>query len=375
MKKDTIVNDYIIRAIIEANLQSAKENHTTFSLVKFVYRIDLEDAYGFKDFIAYIHTNTNFSPILYQGYDTFLIFLKDTKILNAKTLIRELNREIKQIFRFEIEQIGITSSDPLDTYKKLMDRVNKYFVMAKFSNTKNIFYGTADFDSHNASNPINTLQNISKKSTKVTLNNIYKGIPINEDVNISGFSNGILQVRISPSMLSFYKKERFTFIQHDFIPDVIKADILTVDDFKLILILGNLEYLPISPVERKSTRIYPVQKIHAILSWNKKKILSGYILSISENATSIEVPEGVLNEKFDQNLLHKALHIQFQFVNKKNFFSLIDITAYIFSIQDNIIILNILPTADETQRIRHYIDVQQTKLLTDLKIALTQKKV
>ena len=374
MQKDTIVNDYIIRAMIEANLQSAKENHTTFSVVKFAYTIDLEDTYGFKDFIAYIHTNTNFSPILYQGHDTFLIFLNDTKILNAKTLMRELNLKIKQIFRFEIQQIGITSSDPLDTYKKLMDRVDKYFVMAKFSNTKNIFYGTADFDFHNASDPINALQNIFKKSNKVTLNNIYKGIPINEDVDISGFSNGILQVRIPRSMLSFYKKERFTFIRHDLIPDVIKADILTVDYFKLVLILGNLKYFPTSPVERKSARIYPAQKIHAILSWNKKKILSGHIISISENATSIEVPEGILDEKFDKSLLHKALHIQFQFVNKKNFLSLIDITAYIFSIHDNIIVLNILPTADEIERIRHYIEVQQTKLLTDLKVELAQKK-
>lgn len=374
MHKDRIINSYITRATIEANLQSAKETQTSFSLVKFAHNIDMEDTYGFKDFISFIHLNTNFSPILYQENDSFLIFLKDTKILEAKTILKKLNRKVENLFHFEIKHIGITSSDHDDTYKKIIDRVDKYFVMSKFSSKKNIFYGTVDFDFYDTIEPAHVIRNILKKSSNITLNNIYKGIPISEDVKVSGFSSSIMQIRLKHTMVSFYQNEKFTFIRHDLAPDVIKANILKVDESKLILVLGNLEFMPSSPVERSSARINPTQKIHAILSFGTKKIMAGHLSSISENSISMEIPAYKIGEKLDPNLFNKELNLQFQFTNTRNFLSLIDIKAYLFDVIDNNIILNIMPGIAEIERIKHYISIKQTELLSNLKMELLTKK-
>ncbi|MDX1810032.1 MAG: hypothetical protein R3331_10865 [Sulfurospirillaceae bacterium] len=374
MQKDGIINSYIIRAIVETHLKSSKENKTHFSLVKFSHIVDLEDTYKFKDFISFVHLNTNFSPVLYQDKDSFLLLLKDIKIIEAKTMMKKIARQVENLFHFEIKSIGITTNDYNDTYKEIIDRVDKYFVMSKFSSTNNMFYGTVDFDFYDTIEPIHAIKNIFQRSNNITLNNIYKGIPISEEVNINGFSSGIMQVRLEHSMLPFYQNEKFTFIRHDLIPDVIKADILKVDQNKRIAVLGNLTFMPSSPVERSSARIVPEQKIHAILSSKKKKIMAGHITSISETSLSMTIPDYKRDTDLNKELLNKELNIQFQFINKKNFLSLIDIKAYLFDITEDNVILNILPGHDEAERIKHYISVREEKLRSNLKIELSHKK-
>jgi len=372
MIEDKKIYDYVTRGIIEANLNFSRENKSYFSLVKFEYKVDLEDAYSFKDLISFIHIQTNFSPILKQENDSFLFLLKEVKIHKAKAMINKLLQKYKNEFGTEIENIGITLSDINDTYKSLIDRIDKYFIMSKLSSTNKIFYGTVDFDYYDTMDPSKILKNIFKKLNQINLNNLYKGIPIQETAKVNGFSEGIMQVKIKPAKIPFYEKEKFTFIQHDFVPDIIKTNILKIDREHSVLILNNLEFLKSSPIERSNTRIEPTRIIRAILTKANKKLVEGNIISISEDSISLKAAPEQINILPMRDLLYKELKIKFLLPNDKNFLFPIKLKSYIFNIVDDQIILNISPNASEIKRIRDYISMQQNELLTTLKLKLKQ---
>jgi len=367
MNRELKINNYLNRGIIEANLNFAKENRSFFSLIKFGYQMDEDDAFTFKNLISFIHIYTDFSPILYLENDAFLLFLKDTKVYQAKAIINKLNHQIGNRFDFELKNIGITINSEEDRYKSLMDRVDKYFIMSKLSSSKKIFYGTVDFDYYDTMDVMKIFKNIFKKSNKISLNNIYKGIPLSEKASINGFSEGIMQVKIKPEKLPFYQKEKFTFIQHDSIPDIIKADILKVDTAQQLVILGNLELLDNSPVARSDIRVEPKKKIRTILTQGHKRLAEGLISSISESSISIESSASQISDILQQNIFHKELEVKFQLPDSKNCYLPIKIKSYIFSIVDNRIIITISPSALEKTRIREYIQRQQTELLMALK--------
>jgi hypothetical protein len=370
IRKDTKITNYLNRGIVEANLDFAKKHNTIFSIVKFGYEIDFDDAYTFKDLIAFIHKHTDFSPILEEDNNSFIIFLKDAKIHQAKAIMNKINHKIYNIFNFELKNIGISVSNANDTYKKIMDRVDKYFVMSKLSSKKKMFYGTVDFDYYDTMQPLKVLKNIFNKDSKISINNIYKGIPISENVKVNGFNDGIIQVRIKAEKIPFYENERYTFIQHDLIPDIIKADILKIDKRKFIMVLGNLQFLQSSPVERSDIRIEPNNTIHTLLAYGHKKLIEGNITSISESSISFSVSDNAIGNLTGKNLFHKELLLKFQLVCDTKIITPLKLACYLFSIVNNQVIVNISPNSIQKTRIRDYIAMQQDRLLSALKLEL-----
>ncbi len=178
------INTFISRGIIESNIEFAQNHNTPLSIVKFGYDVDLEDGFFFKDLIAFIHSYSDFNSILQQPNDTFIIFLRDCKIHEAKSIVTQMVQKIKFKFKVDIEHIGITLLDEEDTYKTLLDRLDKYYVMSKLSTRKKIFYGTLDFDFYETQSDKKVLDNIFKKNSSIILFNFYQGLPITEKVKV-----------------------------------------------------------------------------------------------------------------------------------------------------------------------------------------------
>ncbi len=374
MQKAVEINNYITRGTVEANIEYANKHKSYFSLVKFGYNVDLDDAYTFKDLIGFIHLFTDFSPILQHENDTFLIFFKDTKIHQAKALINKMDYQIKNRFSFELKNIGITVNHTEDNYKKLLDRVDKYYVMSKLSTKKRVFYGTVEFDYYDTMDSGKVLKRIFDKSSKITLHNLFKGIPINEKTKVLDFTDGIIQLKINSTKIPFYKNEKFTYIEHDLIPDIIKARILKIEEKNALMVLGNLEFLKSSPVERSDIRVEPNNKIIASLTNGPKKIIEGYITTISENSLSLYVPDSKLEILLRENLFGKEMEINFQIMNEKNFLTPIKTKTYLFSIVNNKVVLNIMPNSTTKAKIKNYISSRQNEILNLLKKELIENK-
>ncbi|MDD3342115.1 MAG: hypothetical protein PHR87_00900 [Sulfurospirillaceae bacterium] len=361
------INHSLNRGIIEANIEYAKTAETSFCLVKFGFEVDLEDSFTFKELITFIHTQSTFNVILQQPHDTFIIILRDYKIHNAKALLKKLEQAIHHKFKVEIKNIGMTLFDANDNYKSLLDRLDKYYVMSKLSTRKKIFYGTLDFDFYETQNRNDTLALILRKNNAATLHNLYNGLPIKEEVKIAKFEEGIAQIKISASRIHFYTKEEFTFIQHEKIPNIIKAHILKVDPIKSLLILNRLEFLDASPVERGDIRVQPEKRINATLLFNRIKLLDAAISNVSESSIAIQAKITDIEKLLEKSFLDKEMDLEFQIPTEKSFLTKISTKAIIFSIVNEMIVLNITPNVFMKSKLRQYIALRQNGLLVNLK--------
>jgi len=368
------INNLISRGIIESNIEFAQAHNTPLSIIKFGYIVDIEDAFFFKDLIAFIHSFSDFNSILQQPNDTFIIFLRDCKIHEAKSIVTQMIQKIKYKFKLDLTHIGITLLSEDDTYKSLLDRLDKYYVMSKLSSRTKTFYGTSEFDYYETQSDKKVLENIFKKINTVKLFNFFQGLPIIEKVEILKFDQGLIQLKLDPIKFAFYQNERFTYIQHDLIPNVIKASIVKIEPNKSLMVLGKLEFLDSSPVERSGMRIEPEKDIFTSISIGSKKILDGFINSISENAIVLNVkPENV--EKLTKDpLWNVELTLQFQIPTQKSFLTLIKTKAIIYSIVNEKVVLNISPNRLIKSKIRNYISMKQSDVLINLKQELKKHR-
>ena len=361
------INSYLNKGLIEANMEFALKHESPLCIAKLGFDVDLENGYFFKNIMHYIHTEIGFNPLLQFSGDAFILILRDTKIHSAKTLLKKIEHGVKQHFRHEIKNIGITLFDPTDTYKSLLDRLDRYYVMSKLSSRKKMFYGTLDFDFYEAYNRNDLLATVLKKQNTATLHNLFNGIPIKEEVEILNFSDGIAQVRINRAKIHFYNQEEFTFIQHERIPNIIKARIIKVDPLKSLLVLKNLEFLDASPVERGDIRVQPETRINATLLFSKIKLLDATILNISESSVAILAKLVDVEKLLHKEYIDKELEIDFQLPTDKSFLTKISAKATIFSIINETIILNIQTTVFMKSKIRQYVALRQNGILVDLK--------
>ncbi|MEZ7935184.1 MAG: hypothetical protein QMB67_09715 [Sulfurospirillum sp.] len=361
------INTYLNRGIIEANIAYAKMHQSSFSMVKFGFDVDLEDAFFFKDLIAFIHTELGFHTLLQQGVDTFVIILRDIKIHHAKKVLKKLEHNIKQTFKIEIKNIGITLFDATDSYKSLLDRLDKYYVMSRLSTRKKIFYGTLDFDFYETQNKNDVLASILRKEKTVTLHNLYNGIPIKEEATIAKFDEGIAQLKITTPKIFYYTKESFTFIQHDKIPSIIKAKIIKVDPSKSLVVLANLEFLDASPLDRSYIRVQPQKPINATLLLNKIKLLDGTLETISESSVVLHVKLTDIEKIIHKDLTERDFEIAFQIPTEKGFLTMISAKASIFSIINETIVINMQPNTFMKSKLKQYVALRQNALLVDLR--------
>ena len=361
------INTYLNKGILEATMDFSRTHETPLCIAKFGFEVDLEDGFFFKDMIALVHEHISFNPILQHGNDTFILILRDTKIHSAKTLLQKIEHAIKQKFKIELKTIGITLFDASDSYKSLLDRLDKYYIMSKLSTRKKIFYGTLDFDFYETHNRNDILATILKKQNHATLHNLFNGIPIKEEVVIAKFEEGVAQIRVNSAKIHFYTKEDFTFIQHERIPNIIKGRIIKVDPIKSLLVLSNLEFLDASPVERGDIRVQPERRINGTLLFNKIKLLDATIANISESSVALQAKIADVEKLLHNNMVDKELDVEFQIPTDKSFLTKISSKAVVFSIINEMIILTIHPSVFMKSKLRQYVALRQNGLLVDLK--------
>ena len=224
-----------------------------------------------------------------------------------------------------------------------------------------------DFDFYETQDDKKVLKNIFKKSNRVKLFNFYEGLPITENMEVLRFDQGLIQLKTNPIKLPFYKNEKFTFIQHDLIPTILKASIVKIEPNKSLMVLGNLEFLDSSPVERSGVRIEPERSIYASLSLENKKLLDGMIASLSQNSVVLNVKIDSIKSLTQKPLWDTELTIQFQIPTSKNFLTTIKTKASIYSIIENKVVLNISPNKAEESKLKNYISLRQSDMLLKLK--------
>jgi hypothetical protein len=207
----------------------------------------------------------------------------------------------------------------------------------------------------------------------VKIHNLYKGIPVTDKSKIITFESGRLIITVDESKLPFYEGEHFTHLQHDLIPNIIRANIRKVDKKSSTLVLDELEFLDSSPVERSGVRIEPERKIHTALRLDNRLLCEGVLQNISEGSLVIQTAPNHIERLLQANVGNRFLEATFQLPTQKNLITTIKCKATLFNVVDERVILTLYLTPLSKSKVRNYLSMQTQNLLSGLKTTLLRK--
>lgn len=375
MSKDStyksIIN-YLNKGVLESCIDYVKKHDSFVCLAKIGLKIDLDDAYTFKDLFGYLHSHTDFGPVLIGEEDAVILIFRDYKTHQAKASLQKIQRFVLDMLGIKLDVIGLTLVDMEDDLKSLIARLEKQYVSSKLSKEHKICYDTKYFNFNKNEDNLSTLKILFKKLNIIRIHNLYEGVPVADRVGIKAFDSGELIVKIEKNRIPFFMRESFCFIEHDLVPNIIKADIHRVNQTQNSLILNNLEFLDSSPVERSGIRVEPHRKIFASLTYEKKSICKGFIVNISENSVVLKLNKPQLSLLTKMDTYKKYLTLQFQIPTKKSYITTIKTKSTLFRTDNEYAIITIYPTPIAKAKIRSYISMQQANLLIDLKSKLKE---
>ncbi len=361
----------INRAIIESNIEYVKKQDGSVCLAKVALKIEPDNTYTFRDLFTFLHSQTDYSPILAYKEDAVILIFRDYKIFQAKASMQKIQKFTSQLFNVDLPIVGITLIDHEDDIRSLNLRLEKQFIRSKVARHPQICYDTKYFDINDDKNT-QALQTLFKKVNIIKIHNLYEGVPVIDTVGIKRYEDGNLVVKIDRNKIPFFMRESFCFLEHDLIPNIIKADILRVNQSFNSLMLNNLEIVESSPVERSSIRITPSRKILATLFYEHKDICAGFIVNISENSVVLKLSKPQTNQLDETEFGRKYLNLKFQIPTPKHYIATIKTKATIFRVEDDLMIISIFPGPIAKKKLRAYISMQQSLLLSDLKSKLKE---
>ncbi len=370
MNRCEIVNKYLNFAIIEAEIENAKKNNLSFSIIKFKYEVDLDNTYFFKDFIGEIYEVLNFPPILYDNKNNFIAICKNYKLHKSIAIFRKLQQELKDKYNIYIDRVGITELDKKDNLTDILERVDKYLIVSKRLSVGKIIYGLRSFDFYNISNREDGLKTVLKENANIQIYNIHKGIPIKERGTVIEYKDNTIVLKTTYEELRYLNKyEEFLYLKHKNFPNIIKGEIDKFNFSEKIVFIKNLEFQDESIIDRESTRVRPDRSIRLMVEYQNHIIADGIISSISTNSISVKMKK--------QNLDKIKKIKNYEFVLKFNLFvknsisiNSITIKAKVFNITDTEIIFVITPNAFIETKIQGYIKSIQKQILQTIKISL-----
>ncbi len=358
------VTELVNEAIIEAQMVFAKEHSIPLCIARIEYKAD-EDSEKFKDIIAFIHAFIDYSPILTDKDNTYILFLKNVRIHTAVKMMKKLIFSLKIKYSTKISRISLTSVDYEDTLFSLLERLDRYFLLLKNSKNEEIYYGTRDFDFLAEKDKTSLLSNIFKKDPHIKLHNFFKNIPLIEKAIIKNFQKDFLKIKIDPQKLSFYKKEKSIYLEHNLLPDILKADIFKIDFSDSLLYLYNLEFLDSSPVDREDIRVKPHKTIIVHVSYAQRHLFEGIIVDLSINSILMATQLAKLEKISSINIENIEFDLKFSLpIGKKE--SIIVVKGKIYKILGNQVVFNIIPNTVQKSKLSSYIAMRQHELIKEL---------
>ncbi len=146
------------------------------------------------------------------------------------------------------------------------------------------------------------LQYLIKTERLVRLLNNYKGIPISYDARfVEEIPEGFI-IQVNKYQNVCMENDRFTFIQSDQLPAIIRAKVLSVDIVQEMALLSEFSVAPENIGAREAVRVQPKDPITIVLASERRK-LTGSLVDISVSGMGITI---VTAFPFNPDLVKKA---------------------------------------------------------------------
>jgi hypothetical protein len=363
--QNLLVLNYLNQSIVESQLERANNYSTHLSIAKFDLKFIPEEGDSFKEIMKFIHSFLDYTPIIYDGGSSFLIFLHDTKLHSAVMTIKNLFMSIKIQYQTEIKGAGITAYEDKEHINELIERVHKLYMKSKISKTKEILYATKYFE-YGSSQNREQFASLFVKEPKINVYGFFKEAPLVHQAEVTDFVGMSMVIRANKEYISFLKKQEFVYLEHKMVPDIMRADIITIDANTSMLELNNIKFLDNSPVHRKNIRVTPHKPTLALLEFEEELYAEGLVSDISKNSILFTTQLSKIEEVQTKKLQNKKFNFSFHLESSNNVVHSIKVKAMVYKIFGNQIVLNIYPSPNVQEEINEYIALCQNLLLLEI---------
>lgn len=369
---ENIVN-YQNLAMIEAEIDYAKENKIPLSIVKFKHEVDLDDTFFFKDFFKDFYTMINFAPVLYDNKNNFIIIFKNLKLQQSIVFFKKIQFKLQNDYNIKIDRVGISELDVKDTSEELLHRVSKYLIISKRLAIGKIIYGLRDFDFYNTVKREDTLHTIFSQDPNVKIYNFYNGIPIKADATVVEYRKNSLHLQTTfEELLYLQKNEQFLHVKHKKFPNIIKGQIINYNFKDFIVHINNIEFQDNSVADRENIRIAPEKAIRVMIECQNIMAADGIISSIAIDSIVIKVNKKAL-EKIKKTKECEFI-LKFRLFAKNSIaVNHITLRAKIFNFLNEEIVFFIMPSTFIKNKILNYITVCKNEIIKNLKQNIMSK--
>ncbi len=361
-----IINNTVNQAFIYSQLQRSKDFSTPLCVVKFELKFDPKEGFKYQKIFGFIYSYLNFTPIIYEGGNSYLLFIHESKIHTVVSTLKNMFTSIKIKFGVTIDTVAVTDYGEDDGVNSLMERAHKFLIKSKISKNSDIYYGTRYFEySHNGD-----FENINKiflQEPKINVYGFYKEMPLLNKVEIIESSKGYIKTKSQKEYLPFMKKQEYVYLEHSMIPDILRADIMHIDYTSGIIDMGNFKFLDNSPVHRKNIRVTPHRSLQATLEYESEIYIEGLIADISKNSILFTTQLNKIEEIQVKGLHTKTFELKFHIEDLDNQMRNLETKAMIYKVFGNQIVLNIYPSLEAQNIIMEYITMCQNLLLLEIK--------
>ncbi len=361
-----LISNYVNHALIDAEIEKSNNFNSHLNIVKFELKFIPEEADKFKDIIGFIYSYLGFTPILYEGNNSFLVFIHREKIHSVVNRVKNMLMSIKIKFNIQIKGIGVTTYEKDEDKNELFERIHKFFMKSKVLQDTEIYYGTKYFEYSHLGN-FDNVKEVMKKDPILVLYGFYKEAPLMSKVSVLDLVDGAVVVKTTKEYLPFLKQQDYIYVEHSKIPDIMRANVINIDTHTQEVKLDNLKFIDDSPVHRKNIRITPHQPIKSTLEYQNEFQVDGLLSDISIKSVLLTVKLVKIEELQAKSLQTKSFQVKFNLTNSKKESIVIETRAMIYKIVGNQIILNIYPTAEINTQITEYIAMCQSLLLREVR--------
>jgi len=359
-----LISSYLNQAIMEAQIERAKNYHTHLAMVKLDMPFEPNEGLAFKEMMSFMHSFLDFSPIINDGGSSFVLFMHDTKLHTAVMTIKNMLMSIKIKYGTEVKGVGITALEEREGIEQLQERLHTLYMKSKISKTKEIFYATSNFE-YGSGEVEKSLLSIFTKEPKIKVYGFYKEAPMVHEAEVLAFDTTMFNLRLPKEYLNFLKREEFVYLEHPSVPDIMRSDIISIDMMHSVINLSKVKFLDNSPVHRKNIRVTPHKPVQALMTYAEEFQMEGIVSDISKNSILLTTQLNKAEEIQAKDLQNKKFDLSFHIESVDKQVHVIEVSAMIFKITGNQVIVNIYPTPEAQREIKEYITMCQNLLLLE----------
>jgi PilZ domain len=211
---------------------------------------------------------------------------------------------------------------------------------------------------------LSAIRFLGQQNTALELTKSYRGLVLQEDVNILEVTSKEATLRATNVEMSA-ALEGFVYLHSQLLPKPVMAQLKSLDLKKGIIVLSNFTYIDMALKKRQHERVRPKHSTYVSLHW-KRNIVRQSIENISTNG--MRVLAFKISEKGIGLQPESKVKLEFQLSPDHKYTDLAGIIVYMNRIDRYVTTIGIqlFPTARETRLLENYITPRKQEILAEL---------